>query len=912
MSAHADAGGIGPTGIGVGAGLTGREREQKQVAALVAGLCGTGRVLHLSGEPGTGKTALLRYAVATATGQGTPVLATDWTPSERGLRYAALHSLLRPRLASLADLPTAHRAELQAAFGDDGGAGEPAPPRLAAAALHLLTLTPGPILVCVDDLDRIDAASRDTLREMTRLCGRTRVGLVVAERPAPDAWLSPDALTLTLGSLSEPEARELLGRAGRATGRTEAELVLAAAGGNPLALTELSLRGDTAGDTAGLGLLPATPRLAEAYAEDLKGLSAPGRGVLLTAALSTSSLARDVLDASERFLADSDAARAGLAEIVARGLVVEDGPDVLFPRPPVRVSVLHLESAGRRMAAHAALGRGVTSRAHAAWHAAQCTVGTDEELAERLESLVSPPGAGTGVLVALAALESAARLSSGPRRRAGRLLRAAELACEHGLREQALRHARGIDPAELGEYGRALLLWVHELLPGDAPAGPEGIAGLCRAARSVAAEDAALARRLLLAAARRCWWQQAGPAERSLVLCALKNLRHPPLDATDLTVMALTEPSAVGKVSPHDPPDPADRSALAEVAHLTGDLGRAAPLLEEAEAAARARGRYGQLPPILVRKALGEIWRGAEWETARATAAEARTLATGTGQPAWAARATGAQGVIEALRGRYDRALECAVEVEEASLRLDRGRPRELAALARALTASGTGRYAEAYARLRSMFTEHAAPHSLEQLWALAFLAEAAPPAGETADARAVVEQAEALAGTGPVPLLRRTLDYAHAVLAPDEEAEAHYREALRPGAAAWPLLHAMTRFGHGVWLRRRRRVTESREPLATAESLFLALGAGPRAEQAASELRATGRAAAEPTGTDASRVLSPQQLAIARLAARGLSNRAIGEQLRLSPRTVSTHLYRIFPKLDVTSRAQLAARLDT
>ncbi|MEV0850155.1 LuxR family transcriptional regulator [Streptomyces sp. NPDC049954] len=908
MSAHVDAGGTGPTGTG----LTGREQERKQVTALLAGLSGGGRVLHLSGEPGTGKTALLRYAAVTAAGQGIPVLSTGWTPSERGLRHAALHSLLRPRLTRLAELPAAHRAVLRAAFGDGTEADEPAPPLLAEAALHLLTPTPGPVLVCVDDLDRIDAASRDTVREMARLCGRTGVGLVVAERTAPGARLSPDALTLTLGSLSEPEARELLGRAGRTTGHTEAELVLAVAGGNPLALTELSLGDDIAGDVAGLGLLPATPRLAEAYAEDLTGLSASARGVLLTAALSTSSLARDVLAASEHLLADGDAAGAGLAEIVARGLVVEDGPDVLFPRPPLRVSVLHLEPAGRRMAAHAALGRAVTSPPHAAWHAAQCTAGTDEELAERLESLVPPPGAGTGVLVALAALESAARLSAGPRSRAGRLLRAAELACAHGLPEQALRHARGIDPDELGEYGRALLLWVHELLPGDAPAGPDGVAGLCRAARFVAAEDPALARRLLLAAARRCWWQQAGPDERSWVLRALEDLWPPPLDATGLTVVALTEPSAVGRTSPNGAPDPADRGALGQVAHLTGDLDRAAPLLAEAEAAARAEGRYGQLAPLLVTRALGEIWRGTAWGTAHATAAEGRAIATGTGQPEWAARATGAQGVIEALRGRYDKALECAAEVEEASLRLGRSRPRDLAALARALTASGTGRYAEAYVRLRSMFTGHAAPLGLEQLWALAFLAEAAPPAGETADARAVVEQAEALAGPGPAPLLRRTLDYAHAVLAPDEEAEARYGEALRPGAEAWPLLHAMTRFGHGVRLRRRRRVTESREPLAAAESLFLALGAGPRAQQAASELRATGGTTTEPTGSDASRVLSPQQLAIARLAARGLSNRAIGEQLRLSPRTVSTHLYRIFPKLDVTSRAQLAARLDT
>ncbi len=152
-------------------------------------------------------------------------------------------------------------------------------------------------------------------------------------------------------------------------------------------------------------------------------------------------------------------------------------------------------------------------------------------------------------------------------------------------------------------------------------------------------------------------------------------------------------------------------------------------------------------------------------------------------------------------------------------------------------------------------------------------------------------------------------------MLAPDDEAEAEerYRRVLRPGIEVWPLLHGMSRFGYGAWLRRRRRVTESRTPLSTAESVFRALGAASRAEQAASELRATGWAAdeepAEDGVADIARVLSPQQLTIARLAARGLSNRAIEEQLRLSPRTVASHLYQIFPKLGVSSRAQLAAR---
>ncbi|MEW2516480.1 AAA family ATPase [Streptomyces sp. NPDC046870] len=952
MSAH-----IGSDDVGQdGTGLLGRERERDMVAALLTALSrGEGRVLHLSGAPGTGRSAVVRFAATEAGRQGIRVLSTSWAPGERGLPHAALHRLLRPALAGITGLPARERAVLDAAFGggtpapatgepDGPGAGKPDAPgapepaasassQPAAAVMRLLTLAPEPVLLCVDDLDRIDDASRDTLRALARLCGGTRVGLIVTERAARDSGPVPDAVTVRLGPLPPPLARALVTRAGRATGYAEEQLVLAVARGNPLALTELSLDGGHPGDAAGFGMLPATPRLAEAYAADVQGLSAPARTVLLTAALSASPVTRDVLRASTLLLGGGEAARAGLAETLAHGLVTEsagaagavdleeedteENRRLSFPEPLLRPAVLHLEPAARRLAAHHALGRSLTSPPHAAWHTAQCVAGPDEELARRLEALAAGPRPGTAVLVALAALERAARLSPDPERRAARLLRAAEIACDHGLTDQALRHARQIDPGELGTYGRALLLWVHDLLPGSSAVGRERIAELCEAARAVAPRDPALTRKLLYAAARRCWWQQAGPGERRMVLRAFEDLRSGPRDARDIAVMALTGPlSPLRAQPPHSAPGPAhgDEQHLAgQVAHLVSDLDRAAPLLEEAEAAVRADGRYGRLPQLLVPRAMGQIWLGTQWHTVQALAEEGRMIAARTGQPDWVARATGTLGIIAALRGRHDKALEYAVEVEEASLRLGQNRQLNLAALARALTASGTGRYAEAYARLRSLFTDRAAPYAFEQVWGLAFLAEAALPAGEEADARTVVEHVTALTEAGRAPLAQAILAYADAVLAPDDEAEARYRRALRPGAGAWPLLHGMAQFGYGAWLRRRRRVTESRTPLATAESVLRTLGAQARAEQAASELRATGRATDghSPTG-DIARALSPQQLTIARLAARGLSNRAIGEQLRLSPRTVASHLYQIFPKLGVSSRAQLAARIGS
>jgi len=110
----------------------------------------------------------------------------------------------------------------------------------------------------------------------------------------------------------------------------------------------------------------------------------------------------------------------------------------------------------------------------------------------------------------------------------------------------------------------------------------------------------------------------------------------------------------------------------------------------------------------------------------------------------------------------------------------------------------------------------------------------------------------------------------------------------------------------YGSWLRRQRRVTESRDPLRSARTVFEALGATPWALRADQELRETGERGWQPTVSDHEE-LSPQESQIAALAARGLSNREIGQQLFLSHRTVGSHLYRVFPKLGVTSRQQLA-----
>jgi DNA-binding CsgD family transcriptional regulator len=166
----------------------------------------------------------------------------------------------------------------------------------------------------------------------------------------------------------------------------------------------------------------------------------------------------------------------------------------------------------------------------------------------------------------------------------------------------------------------------------------------------------------------------------------------------------------------------------------------------------------------------------------------------------------------------------------------------------------------------------------------------------------------ETLGRRSHAALLHVGLRYARAMLSTDMEAEELWQIALR-SEPKWPFDHARAQLSFGSWLRRRRRITESRPHLRSARDAFEALGAQPWADKARAELRAAGDRVPEQLSVPR-RSLSPQELQIAQLAAAGLSNREIGDRLFLSHRTVGTHLYRLFPKLGIASRSELAHAL--
>jgi DNA-binding CsgD family transcriptional regulator len=215
-------------------------------------------------------------------------------------------------------------------------------------------------------------------------------------------------------------------------------------------------------------------------------------------------------------------------------------------------------------------------------------------------------------------------------------------------------------------------------------------------------------------------------------------------------------------------------------------------------------------------------------------------------------------------------------------------------------------RYEEGYQYLRTAWDPgHPLFNPAVGAWGLSDLVEAAVNTGRRSIAVQYLDDLTVLAGTTGGPLLRATLAYARPLLASDADVESLFIDAIDRDLADWPCYRGRMLLWYGRWLRRRRRIADSRVPLRAALEGFSALAFPALAAVAIEELRASGAAVAtEKTGPWAG--LTPQELGIARLASTGETNRDIGRRLYLSPRTVQSHLYRIFPKLGITARAQL------
>jgi DNA-binding CsgD family transcriptional regulator len=494
------------------------------------------------------------------------------------------------------------------------------------------------------------------------------------------------------------------------------------------------------------------------------------------------------------------------------------------------------------------------------------------------------------------------------------LVQAADAAYELGAVDVVRRLLQRAEPLDVGELEVARLAWLHQMISGDVwfeHGAAKTFVTIAR--RTRAAGDADMALSSLVPIAHRCWWTRCQPRTRKYVVDAAQEMGCPDDDPSLLAVMALADPEAtgrsvllrVGRIRPHNLTDPAAAIHVGIAAEKAGDFALGARFLARAVNRLREQGRLGLLTQALVHYAWAATHAG-DWAAAAAASTEGARLARDTDQPQYGLTGELIAGLVAGLRGNAAD-LEQRIAGPERTLRAMNGGPLLAPAhLARGAAALGEGRYDEAFHHLWPVFDEaDPAFHRFMRWPAVLDLIEAAAHSGHLEQAAGVMAGLETIAARCGPPLLLTLLSCARPLLAAEPDAHALFEAALDQDRSVYLYPRARTLFAFGSWLRRQRRGLESRPALREAIELFDLFGAVRWSDRARQELRATGETLG-PRHPDARDRLTAQELHIAQLAAQGLSNRDIGERLFLSHRTIGSHLYRIFPKLGITSRTQL------
>jgi DNA-binding NarL/FixJ family response regulator len=902
--------------------LYGREQELELLEVLIERIADGGTAVLVRGEAGIGKSALLQEVARRAADRGVRVARVAGVQSETHLPFAGLHFLLRSADARLDRLPGPQRSAFAAAFGMNDAA-SPDIFLIALAALELLAelAAESPLLVIVEDAHWLDAATLDVLAFVARRIELEPVVLLFAVRDGVDSRFDQlDLQELSLGALGDDSAGTLLDAVAPDLSAAARRRLLDEAAGNPLALIELP-RALEAHHREGWSLpqrLPMTARLERAFTERAHDLPGETQTLLLVAALHDGRDVAEVVAAARSIV--SHATAEGLTPAVAAGLihVREDGLE--FRHPLVRSALSQAASPGEQRAAHAALANALAADPdRSVWHSAAAAAGPDEAIAEGLEAAAERALRRGAVPTAIEALERAARLSSDEQARAARFIRAAFLSLRLGrpdLVESALREAEAV---ALAPRQRVRTQFFRELIE-RRWSGAERVPVFVELATQLRREgEDELAVQALAEVAIRCWWGNPADEIRAPVIAAAKSLRLSPETPALLEVLALADPAKQGafviehlsRLSPDTESDPMEllRLGLAGTAVWADEIGQ--PFIVAAVDILRREGHVGLLANALGTQAWSTFHLG-QWDTAATSSVEAAALAQETAQPRWEVAARLAEAAVAASRGEAERADQIAGECERALLVTGANPLLALVQMVRGRSAIAVGQYADACGELQRIFDPaDPAYQPLAGVWAVVDLAEAAAHAGNQHEAREVLRPIEGIAARSGGELLHSSLRFARAVMAESADAEQLFEAALRTEATAYPFTRARLLLAHGRRLRRSRRLAASRMPLRAARDTFDALGATPWAERTRQELRAAGEAT-RPRTVDLRRQLSAQELQIARMAAEGLTNREIGQRLYLSHRTVGVHLYRIFPKLGISSRAQLRGVLET
>ncbi|MBX6383903.1 MAG: AAA family ATPase [Microbispora sp.] len=905
--------------------LRGRDKESDALRALVDGArTGSGGCLLLLGGPGMGKTTLLDLAAAYAAAAEFLVLRTRGVSGETHLPYAGLHALLDP-IADRLDAPDAGTRALADALRTGVDAGGLA---LPAALLRLLRAAGRPVLLCADDIQWLDAPSREAICFVARRAHAAPVAVLAAsaEPGAAPADLPP----LPLAPLDERASRQVLDDLiPGLPGDLRAALVRAARG-NPLALAELA--GSLTGDHyAGAAPPPETPprggRLWRAYADRLRDLPADTADLVLLIAADPGIDTATLVRAAQ--------ARSGLTALEAAqaaGVVVES-PDGGFDlADPILRHVAYAEaSLARRRAAHrllASLLDGGHQRLRRAWHRASALDGPPGRLAEDLvRALAAAPKTATAFPEPFRVLERAAELTEQSEAKAARLAAAARHAWQAGQPQRARALLSRIDTLAVGAEVRARAELVRGSLELRAGTTDSACDTLLAAAERLLRTNREQAVRALVRAGEASYL--AGDNRRFLAIARrAEALRQP--DDDHVTRMALEYLAGMAATfrgrhreatvslrrvatGVMGPPSAGSPSVLVwgGVANLLlGKGAEALTLTSRAVELARAHGAVASVPQMLEILIQAQQWMG-RYDAVTANALDGLRLAQETGRAtsgaqhlAWLAFTAAVEGDEETCVLRARQAVELAaahgVSVAEA-----------LGTLALAHLDVAAGRHADAVTRLRRV--ARTGDPLVVRVMATPLLVESAVRTGDLAQARDALVMLDRWAASTRDPDRLALAARCHALLAPPAEAGERFAEALelhRQGSCAFET--ARTRLLYGAMLRRSRRPRAAREHLHGALETFERYGARLWCEHARAELRAAGESV-RPSGSrsDAGRLLTPQQLQIATLVAEGATNREVAARLFISPRTVEHHLRNIFARLGVRSRVELARLLS-
>jgi DNA-binding CsgD family transcriptional regulator/tetratricopeptide (TPR) repeat protein len=884
---------------------------------LEAVRAGRSGALVVHGEPGVGKTALLEYAIGSAS--DLRVLRAVGVESEMELAFAALQQLCAPMLDRLGRLPGPQHAALATAFGLSEGV---APDRflVGLAVLSLLSevAEERPLLCVVDDAQWLDRASAQALAFVARRLLAESVAMVFATREPTEEFRGlPE---LVVHGLRHDDARELLTSVIRGPlDELVGERIVAETRGNPLALLELP-QGLTPAELAGGfglgGTLPLSGRIEESFQWRLEALPAETQRLLLVAAAEPVGDPVLVWRAATRIgvsvEAGDPAAAAGLLEFGGR---------VRFRHPLMRSAVYRSALPGDRRRVHHALAEATDPEVdpdRRAWHRAQATPGPDDDVAAELERSAGRAQA-RGGLAAAAFLERAAGLTPEPARRAERALAAAQAKQQAGAPDAALELLAIAEEGPLDELRRARVDLLRAQIAFAVNRGSDAPPLLLRAAKRLEPLDAALARETYLDAFGAAMFAGRLATGSGLLNVATTARAAPsssqPPRAPDLLLDGLARrftdgyaagtpmlKRALGAFRSKDLPREEGLRWLWLACTTAVDLwdDEAWEVLADRHLQlVRDAGALALLPIALSTRGAVHMYAG-ELSAAAALLEEVKAVTEATASPL----APHGALALAALQGHEAEAAQLIDATVSDVERRGEGIGLAVVHWASSLLYNGLGRYEDALTAAQKA-NEHAEAQ-VGSMWAPVELVEAATRSGNPDRAAVALQELAEMTRASGTDWALGIEARSRALLSENEAAERLYREAIdRLGRTRVRVELARAHLVYGEWLRRERRRLDAREQLRTAHELFTAMGIEAFAERAARELLATGERARKRT-VETSGQLTAQETQIARLARDGLSNHEIGARLFISPRTVEYHLHKVFTKLDISSRNQL------